>query len=104
NLDRFKRLTHGWLNPVGSGPLTWMLSNATSTAWINQHPQKRSQGEKDDRSPAVRTGPGQRGTDTKRRREMDAGSHQGTTPRTRKSLAGDYRPSASARVGALRRR
>ena len=25
----------GWLSSAGSGPLTWMLSNATSTAWIN---------------------------------------------------------------------
>src|ERR1700731_4383237 len=30
----------GWLSSVGSGPLTWMLSNATSTAWINQHQRK----------------------------------------------------------------
>jgi len=30
----------GWLRFVGSGPLTWMLSNATSTAWINQHRRK----------------------------------------------------------------
>ena len=29
-----------WLAPFrGSGPLTWMLSNATSTAWIKQHEQ-----------------------------------------------------------------
>ena len=25
----------GWLSSVGSGPLTSMRSNATSTAWIN---------------------------------------------------------------------
>src|SRR5580704_10228599 len=31
----------GWLRSVGSGPLTWMLSNATSTAWINPHQRKR---------------------------------------------------------------
>src|ERR1022692_3294816 len=30
----------GWLSSVGSGPLTWMLSNATSTAWISQHQRK----------------------------------------------------------------
>jgi hypothetical protein len=30
----------GWLSSAGSGPLTWMLSNATSTAWINQHQRK----------------------------------------------------------------
>ena len=30
----------GWLRSVGSGPLTWMLSNATSTAWISQHQRK----------------------------------------------------------------
>src|SRR5271157_745459 len=27
----------GWRNSAGSGPLTWMLSNATSTAWIHHH-------------------------------------------------------------------
>jgi hypothetical protein len=41
----------GWLNSAGSGPLTWMLSNATSTAWINrgsgQHQRKARQGEDD---------------------------------------------------------
>src|SRR2546425_11052215 len=30
----------GWRNSVGSGPLMWMLSNATSTAWLNQHQRK----------------------------------------------------------------
>src|SRR5947207_15739543 len=32
---------------AGSGPLTWVLSNATSTAWISQHQQKGRQGEDD---------------------------------------------------------
>jgi hypothetical protein len=27
----------GWLGSADSGPLTSMLSNATSIAWINQH-------------------------------------------------------------------
>src|SRR5579862_7649251 len=45
----------GWLRSVGSGPLIWMLSNATSTAWIDcesigrqsktQHERRRSQSE-----------------------------------------------------------
>jgi hypothetical protein len=30
----------GWLGSAGSGPLTWMLSNATSIAWISQHQRK----------------------------------------------------------------
>src|SRR5215470_1422251 len=30
----------GWLDSAGSGPLTWMLSNATSTAWINRQQGK----------------------------------------------------------------
>src|ERR1700674_2189224 len=38
---------HGWINSAGSGPLTWMLWNATSTAWINQHQRKGRQGEDD---------------------------------------------------------
>lgn len=37
----------GWLNSVGSGPLTWMRSNATSTGWIGQHQRKGRQGKDD---------------------------------------------------------
>src|ERR1700694_2162656 len=37
----------GWLRSVGSGPLTWMLSNATSTAWIDRHQRIGRQGEAD---------------------------------------------------------
>src|SRR6266705_4782325 len=37
----------GSLRSAGSGPLTWMLSNDTSTAWVNQHQRKRRQGEDD---------------------------------------------------------
>src|SRR6266853_1202651 len=83
-----------------------MLSNATSTKWINQYERNRKgrQGEENDRSRAVRTGSGQRGTGTKGRREVDAHSRQRTAPLAGKSLAGTYRPSASARVGSLRRR
>src|SRR3979411_978424 len=81
-----------------------MLSNATSTTWINQHQPKGRQGEDDDRSRAVHTGSRQGGADTKRRREVDAHSRQRTAPLAGKSLASAYRPSASARVGALRPR
>src|SRR5262245_10610049 len=35
----------GWLRSAGSGALMWMLSNATSTAWINQPARKGRQGE-----------------------------------------------------------
>src|SRR5438552_3728170 len=91
----------GSLRSVGSGPLTWMLSNATSTAWVNQHQRKGRQGEEGDRSRAVRTGSGQRGAGTKGRREVDAHSRQRTAPLAGKSLAGANRPSASARVGAV---
>ena len=38
----------GWLSSAGSGPLTWMLSNATSTAWINQHKRKGQPNEKEE--------------------------------------------------------
>src|ERR1035441_7409415 len=37
----------GWLRSAGSGPLTWMLSNATSTAWIDRHQRTGRQGEDD---------------------------------------------------------
>ena len=33
----------GWLNSAGFGPPMWMLSNATSTAWI--HRERIKQGE-----------------------------------------------------------
>src|SRR6266849_7672136 len=94
----------GWLRSVGSGPLREMLSNGTSTAWINPHERKGRQGENGDRSRTVRTGSGQRGAGTKGRREVDAHSRQRTAPLAGKSLAGAHRPSAAARVGALRRR
>src|SRR6266404_7269170 len=81
-----------------------MLSNATSATWVNPRQRKGRQGEEDDRSRAVRTGSGQRGADTKGRRKMDAHSRQRNAPLHGKSLAGAYRPGASARVGALRRR
>src|SRR5437870_580578 len=35
----------GWLRSAGSGPLTWMRSNATSTGWISRHQRKGRQGE-----------------------------------------------------------
>ena len=35
----------GWLRSAGSGLLTWMLWNYTSTAWINQRQQKGREGE-----------------------------------------------------------
>src|SRR5229473_6622688 len=37
----------GWLRSAGSGPLTWMLWNATSTAWSKQPRRKRRPGEDD---------------------------------------------------------
>src|SRR5215213_10187307 len=39
----------GWLRSVGSGPLTWMLSNATSTTWISQHQRKEDKEKMTDR-------------------------------------------------------
>src|SRR5579864_2550619 len=94
----------GWLRSAGSGLLTWMLSNATSTTWINPHQRKGRQGEENDRSRAVHTGSGQWGADTKGRREVDAHSRQRAAPLAGKSLAGAYQSGASARVGSLRRR
>src|ERR1700758_5609745 len=98
----------GWLSSAGSGPLTWMLSNATSTGWIHQH-RKGRQGNEDDRSRAVHTGSGLRGEGTKgpgtkQERQVDPHSRPRTPSLAGKSLAGPYRPGAPARVGALRRR
>src|SRR5258705_485378 len=81
-----------------------MLSNATSTTWINQHQRKGRQGEEDDQSRTVHTGSGQRGRGPEGRRKVDAHSRQRTAQPAGKSLAGANRPGASARVGALRRR
>ena len=46
----------GWLRSVGSGPLTWMPSNATLTAWINQHQRKARQVEDAAQTANVRVG------------------------------------------------
>src|SRR6266480_4537855 len=43
----------GWLRSASSGPLTWMLSNATSTAWISRHQRKGRRGEDTDERPLV---------------------------------------------------
>src|SRR6185503_2952213 len=96
----------GWRHSVSSGPLTWTRSNAISTGWINQHERKRRrrQGGESDRSRAVRTRSGQRGAGAEGWREVDARSRPRTAPLAGKSLAGDYRPGAAARVGAFRRR
>ena len=37
--NHFRRSLPGWLRSVSSGPVTWMLSNA-STAWISRHREK----------------------------------------------------------------
>src|SRR5580704_2891554 len=81
-----------------------MLSNATSTAWINQPERKENEEKRNDRSRAVHTGSRQRGAGTKRWRELDAYSRQSTAPPAGKSLGGANRPGASSRVGALRSR
>ena len=41
----------GWLRSAGSGPLTWMLSNDTSTGWISQHQRRGREGEDDAAQP-----------------------------------------------------
>src|SRR5579859_3199378 len=94
----------GWSRSASSGPLTWMLSSATSTIWFKQHQRKGRQGEDDDRSRAVHTGSGPRGAGTKGWSKVDAHSRQRPAPLAGKSLAGADRPGASVRVGSLRRR
>src|SRR6266436_9673440 len=37
----------GWISSDGSGPITWMLSNGTSTGWMSQHERKARLGEDD---------------------------------------------------------
>src|ERR1019366_8950571 len=64
-----------------------MLSNATSTAWIDRHHRKGRHGEEDDHSRAVHTGSRQRGAGTKGRRKVDAHSRPRAAPRAGKSLA-----------------
>src|SRR5229473_3657256 len=66
--------------------------------------EKEDKEKVDERSRAIHTGSGQRGAGTKGRREVDAHSRQRAVPPAGKSLAGAYRPGASARVGSLRRR
>ncbi len=45
----------GWLRSAGSGPLTWMLSNATSTAWAYQEVNHTN--EKEDKEKTTRPKP-----------------------------------------------
>src|SRR6516162_7691059 len=94
----------GWLRSGGSGPLTWMLSNVTSTAWINQQQRKGRQGEKHDQSRGVHTGSRQRRGGPKGRGKVDAHTRQTTAPLARKSLGGSHRTGTPARVGTLRNR
>src|SRR5215469_4000138 len=42
----------GWSSSAGSGLLTSMVSDATSTAWIHQQEQKRRQRKRDAAQPA----------------------------------------------------
>ena len=52
-LTHCRRWMPGWLRSAGSGPLTWMRSNATLTTRINHHERKGRQGE--DTRPKPRT-------------------------------------------------
>src|SRR5579871_6155502 len=79
-----------------------MLSNATWTAWINQRQRKGRQGERNDRSQAVHTGPRQRSRGAEGWRKVDAHSRQRTAPPAGKGLAGADRSGPFARMGALR--
>src|SRR5438067_1133664 len=45
----------GWRRSGDSGPLTWMLWNGTSTAWMSQHERKGRPGENDAAQTAVVT-------------------------------------------------
>ena len=42
--NHFRRWMPGWLSSAGSGPLMWMLWNATSTAWIINTNEKEDKG------------------------------------------------------------
>src|SRR5258708_19718283 len=74
-----------------------MLSNATSTTWINQHQRKGKQGEENDRSRSVHTGSGQRRGRAEGRRKVDAHSGQRTAPLAGKTLGAAYHADASPR-------
>src|SRR5467141_3979817 len=43
NLNHFRRWMPGWSSFAGSGPITWMLWNGTSTEWKNHHQRKARQ-------------------------------------------------------------
>src|ERR1700685_4067899 len=45
----------GWLGSSGSGPITWVLSNATSSAWMSQQQRKGRQAEDDAAQTAIVT-------------------------------------------------
>ena len=45
----------GWLSSAASGPLTWMLSNATSTAWIRSNTNEKKESKEKTTRPKPRT-------------------------------------------------
>ena len=69
-----------------------MRSNATSTAWIDPRQRKGRQGEEDDRSRAVHTGPGQRGARYKRT-ERSGRSFSSANCATRRKRSGRRLPT-----------
>src|SRR5690349_5161589 len=93
----------GWLRSASSGPLTWMLSHATSTAWTTRHQRKRRQGEDTDERPVVdppgRAGPAlPRGgviqnVQVRRAREPHARALAGRMARARRARDGGRGPA-----------
>src|SRR5213593_1755732 len=92
----------GSLRSVGSGPLTWMLSNATSTAWTSRHQRKGRQGENDERPlvdppgrarPALPRGWLIQSVQVRRARELHARALARRMARTRRARDARRRPA-----------
>ena len=89
-----------WPGSAGSGPLIWMLSNATSTAWFKQHQRKDDEKKMTDRDQYA-PGPASAA-------QIQEDGEKWTLIVVRefrhppeKLWAGAHRPGASARVDAL---
>src|SRR5213595_631296 len=100
----------GWLRSAASGPLTSMLSSATSTAWTSRHQRNARQGENDERPvvgppgsarPALLRGGVIQGVQVRPAREPDARALARRMARARRARDAGRRPAGRPRRRAV---
>src|SRR5256885_8482666 len=104
----------GWPSFAGSGPLTWMRSNATSIAWTSRHQKRGRRGEDTDEGrlvgppgrarPALPLGRGIQSVQVRRARESHARAPARRMARTRRARDAGRGPAdrAGGAAGGLR--